>query len=151
VDHPTIAFVVVLAVLLVFSGVGSLLAPRLGRWVIPALVLYLVLLLAVLPVAQNVLLGYDLPLRLVAICLLFAPLGLLMGVPFPTGIAMLRRTAPSLIPWAWGVNGCASVVASILTALVALEWGFGVVLGGAAACYVVAWAILLWIRAATKS
>jgi hypothetical protein len=150
-DHPTIAFVAVLAVLLVSSGAGSLLAPSVGRWAIPALVLYLVLLFAVLPVVQDALLGRTLPVRLAAICVLLAPLGLLMGMPFPVGIALLRRVAPRLIPWAWSVNGCASVVASVLTALIALEFGFGAVLGGAAASYVAAWAILLRIRAARQS
>jgi hypothetical protein len=110
-----------------------------------------VLLLALLPVALDALLGYSLPIRLAAACLLLAPLGLLMGVPFPMGIALLRRIAPRLIPWAWGVNGCASVIASVLTALIALQWGFGAVLGLAAVCYVVAWAILRGIRAATES
>jgi hypothetical protein len=67
-----------------------------------------------------------------------APLGILMGMPFPKGIAWLERAAPDLIPWVWAVNGAVSVVASVLAALVALSVGFTVVLIAGALCYGVA-------------
>jgi hypothetical protein len=142
VDHPTVAFVTVIAVLLIFSGIGSLLAPKWRARAILALVLYLLLLLLILPVVSGALLGYSLGIRIVVACMFLAPLGLLMGVPFPMGIALLRHSAPSLIPWAWGVNGCTSVVASIGTVLIALQWGFGAVLALAIASYVLAWGVL---------
>jgi hypothetical protein len=143
VDHPTTAFATVVTVLLVASGVGSLLAPRARiQWVVPLLALYLVALLVLLPAAVDVLLGYSLATRLAVISLLLAPLGLLMGIPFPAGLALLRERSARLIPWAWGVNGCASVVASVLAPLIALEWGYGVVLGLATAVYVAAWLII---------
>jgi hypothetical protein len=142
VDHPTIAFVTVIAVLLTASGVGSLLAPRWRGRAIPVLVLYLLVLLLVLPAVSGVLLRCSLWVRVIAACAFLAPLGLLMGIPFPTGIALLRRSAPVLIPWAWGVNGCTSVITSIGTALIALQWGFNAVLGLAIAFYVLAWGIL---------
>jgi hypothetical protein len=62
-------------------------------------------------------------------------LGLLMGIPFPTGIAALKAGVPDLIPWAWAINGCASVLSSILAAMLALSWGFHGVLLLAAAAY----------------
>jgi hypothetical protein len=148
VDHPTFAFVTVVAVLLVSSGVGSLLASRLQASTILALVVYLVLLLTILPVVTGALLRCALLIRVAIACTFLAPLGLLMGVPFPAGIALLRRVAPSLIPWAWGVNGCTSVVASIGTALIALQWGFSVVLGLAVASYALAWWILRYLTSA---
>jgi hypothetical protein len=142
VDHPTIAFVTVVAVLLISSGIGSLFAPKRRGWAIPVLVLYLLVLLLVLPAVSGVLLGYPLWVRVIASCVFLAPLGLLMGIPFPTGIVLLQRSAPLLIPWAWGVNGCTSVITSIGTALIALQWGFSAVLGLAIASYVLAWGIL---------
>ena len=36
----------------------------------------------------------------------------------PIGIRILARSAPEIIPWAWGVNGIASVLASVLGAFV---------------------------------
>ena len=68
--------------------------------------------------------------------LTLAPLGMLMGLPFPLGLAWLDDHAPKLVPWAWAVNGCASVVASVLAAMLALEFGFSVVLWLGAAMYV---------------
>jgi hypothetical protein len=57
-----------------------------------------------------------------------------MGIPFPQGIAYLEQAAPRLIPWAWGINGCASVMAAILAAMGALTFGFsGVLVAGALA------------------
>ncbi|MEJ1464931.1 MAG: spermidine synthase [Candidatus Sedimenticola sp. (ex Thyasira tokunagai)] len=65
-----------------------------------------------------------------AICLiLIAPLGMAMGMPFPLGLSSLGDTAPQLIPWAWGINGCASVISALLAPLLAMEIGFsGVIL-----------------------
>ena len=58
---------------------------------------------------------------------LIAPLAFAMGMPFPLGLARTAEGAPSLVPWAWGVNGCASVVAAILATMLAIHLGFGVV------------------------
>ncbi len=80
-------------------------------------------------------LGLPLVTRFAISVISLAPLGVLMGIPFPKGIAWLERTSPDLIPWAWGVNGAVSVVASVLAALVALSAGFTVVLVAGAICY----------------
>jgi hypothetical protein len=66
----------------------------------------------------------------VALCVaLIAPLAFLMGMPFPLGVAALGARAPDLIPWAWAINGCASVVSAVLATLLAIHLGFtGVVL-----------------------
>ena len=63
------------------------------------------------------------------------------NVPFPGGLAWLRERAPGMIPWAWAVNGCASVLASILAALLALSAGFSWVLAAAALAYAGAWLV----------
>lgn len=146
-DHPTVAFVTVVTTMLVGSGIGSLLAPRLSpRWAIAALLAYLAVLMAAAPVVLDLLLGDPLWLRIAVTAALLAPLGLLMGVPFPAGIALLAGRSAPLVPLAWAINGCASVIASILAALIALEGGFRVVVGFAAACYVLAWLALGFAR-----
>ena len=58
-----------------------------------------------------------------------------MGIPFPLGLRELRRGGRDLLPWAWAVNGCASVVAASLATLIALSAGFATVLLVAATCY----------------
>jgi len=66
-----------------------------------------------------------------------------LGVPFPQGIAWLERRASGLIPWAWGVNGAASVIASVGAALLVLSFGFSWVLMVGALCYGGAWVVAL--------
>ncbi|MDP3937330.1 MAG: SAM-dependent methyltransferase, partial [Deltaproteobacteria bacterium] len=73
---------------------------------------------------------------------LIAPLAFFMGMPFPLGLAMLARRAPSLVPWAWGVNGCASVVGAVLATLVAMEAGQRTVVSLACALYLLSASIL---------
>ena len=58
-----------------------------------------------------------------------------MGLPFPLGLTRLAREAPAFVPWAWGLNGCASVVAAIAALLVALHAGLAATLLIALAIY----------------
>ena len=143
-DHPTYSFGVVLFAVLVFSGVGSLAAGRVGRhrgWAILALAAAaLVYALGTVPLVQLVL-GLPLVVRVVIAIASIAPLALLMGIPFPSGVAALEGRRPALVPWAWGANGYASVVGSGLAALMALSWGFSAVMLASAAAYLVAWAV----------
>jgi hypothetical protein len=138
--QPTYAITAVVSALLLFSGLGSLAAPRLAvRWTLPLLVAAILLYPLGLPVLFQIFLGAPLAVRLLATGLCLAPLGFLMGIPFPAGLAWLREPAPGLIPWAWAVNGCTSVLASVLAAMIALSAGFSWVLGAAALAYAGAW------------
>jgi spermidine synthase len=133
--HPVYAFATVLFSLLTFSGAGSLLSSRLPlRKTMVALCVLLVCYPVLLPQLFRLLLGGEFVLRLAAAVIALAPLGFLMGVPFPSGIRLAGRVAPGLVPWAWGVNGCASVLSSILAVMLAISQGFSRVLfvGGAA-------------------
>jgi hypothetical protein len=141
--QPVYAFAAVAAAVLLFSGLGSLAAPRLPiRRTLPLLAALILLYPLGLPVLFRALLGAPLAARVVATGFSLAPLGLLMGTAFPGGLAWLQERAPGLVPWAWAVNGCASVLASILAAMVALSAGFTAVLVAAAGAYVGAWLVL---------
>jgi hypothetical protein len=138
--HPAYALTTVLFALLLFSGVGSALSARLPLRVV--LVLLVLLILAyplLLPPLFAAALGLPLVGRIVVAVVVLAPAGLLMGVPFPAGLRRLEAAVPRRIPWAWGVNGAASVVASVLAALLALSFGFNWVLFSGALCYAAAW------------
>ena len=138
-DHPVYAFVAVLFGLLLSSGLGSAVASRLPlRRVLALLAVAALLYPLLLPLGFDWLLGWPLAARLAATAVALAPLGFLMGVPFPRGIAWLERRSPGLIPWAWGINGCASVVASVVAAMLALSAGFSWVLIAGAVCYALA-------------
>ena len=58
---------------------------------------------------------------------LIAPLAFAMGMPFPLGLASVAAQDETLLPWAWGVNGFASVVAAILATVLAIHLGFNAV------------------------
>ena len=143
-DHPVYSFAVVLFAVLVFSGIGSILTERLGGYQGRALLALgaLAFVYAVAaPQLADAVLKYPLAARVPLAILFIAPLALLMGMPFAGGIAALRTRRPALIPWAWGVNGYASVVGSVLAALMALSWGFLWVMLAAGAAYLAAWAL----------
>ncbi len=137
--QPVYSFATVLFGLLVFSGLGSWVAPRLqGRGSLALLAGLVLLYPWVLPWIFSQLIGLSFGLRLVAVMILLAPVGCLMGVPFPAGVAHLGRQAPGLIPWAWAINGCASVLSAVLAAMIGVSFGFTVVLMVGAVAYGVA-------------
>ena len=144
--HPTYALSVVLFSLLVFSGIGSLATERLinpGRRYL--LLLPFVALLAVLIAAgvatPHITHSYDgatTPVRIFTAAAILAPMGVLMGMPFPIGmkLASLRETAPTA--FFWGVNGATSVLASVFGVAIALQWGISLAFWVGVACYAAA-------------
>jgi hypothetical protein len=144
--HPVYALAVVLFGLLVFSALGSWRSSRIREADLEGAVrrhigflvaVLLVYAAALTPLFQDTV---DLPraVRIVVTLLLLAPLGLAMGVPMPSGIRALSLRSPDLIPWAWGINGAASVTGSIAALVVALFAGFTQVMLLGTAFYVVA-------------
>lgn len=71
--------------------------------------------------------------------LLIAPLAFFMGMPFPLALAKLSEIAPGMIPWAWGINGCSSVISAVLATLLAISIGFNAVIVLALLLYGAAW------------
>ncbi len=144
--HPAYAFAAVVTVLLLAAGWGSLLArkvpPRPTTWGI------LILLGVVTPYLTQALmplfLSWPVLFRVVGGGLLLTPLGVVMGMPFPWGLAILEKAHPESIPWAWAINGWSSVMASVLAALLALSWGFSAVLYLGAGAYLLAAVFYVW-------
>lgn len=129
--YPTYSLSVVLLTLLSSAGMGSF---AVGLWgsrpgsrparMFAALVAVTALHLFGLPALFHALLGTPLPLRVLVTVAALAPLGFVLGGFFPTGIAIVHATSPRLVPWAWGVNGSASVVGSVLAVVFAMSKGF---------------------------
>jgi hypothetical protein len=146
--QPVYGLTVVLFAVLLFSGLGSLASGQLPhRAALAALILVVLAYPLLLPRLFDQFLGYAFGMRVVVAILALAPLGFLLGVPFPRGIGWLEQRAGGLIPWAWGVNGAASVVASVGAALLALSLGFSLVLIAGAICYVGALLVVVIQRA----
>jgi len=155
--HPVYAVSTVLFSLLVSSGVGSYISGGLrlrdGRVLIP-IILFVCLLVGayrfLLPSVFSSILGQPMAIRILTLILLVAPLGLVLGMPFPTGMRLLNVFGSELIPWAWAVNGCASVLGSILPVIVALSFGFSVVVLLASATYLVGLLMIVSFQRAAK-
>lgn len=153
IGQPLLAIATGLAGFLAFAGAGSLFAQRSlagGARPLPmsiaiavgGIALALAWHFASFAVALSV--GGDWPpwLRASAGLLTVAPLAFAMGMPFPLGLSRLARAAPAFVPWAWGINGCASVLAAIAALLLAIEIGLVATLLVALALY--AFAALVW-------
>jgi len=148
--RPVYSLAVVLFSLLVFSGIGGALSGRLPeawlasglRRLLPILAALVAVYAMLLPPVIHALVQTGRPTRIIVSVVLLAPPALLMGVPMPAGIRMLLRRAPSLIPWAWGLNGAASVCGSVGALVLALLLGLKIALLTGSALYLGATACL---------
>ena len=160
--HPTYALTVVIFLMMLSSGAGSLMS---RRWIfrtelawIPFLLMILVLigyaffLSHVLATWVGLKFGY----RLAISAALLVPLGFVMGMPFPTGLRALTA-APSTTPadevgqdsaveWAWAMNAAASVLGSVLAMVIAIEFGLTATLACGAVSYLIAMLFLPVLR-----
>ena len=140
--HPVYAVAAVLAAFLVCSGLGSVWSDRLSAerawWIVGGLAALLVLYGMIMLSLVHRLQPAPLPLRALAAMTLLAPLAFLMGTPFPLGLRSLAGARVESVAWGWAANGFASVVATPLAALIALESGSRVLLLAAAAAYAAA-------------
>ncbi|QDH71305.1 class I SAM-dependent methyltransferase [Marilutibacter alkalisoli] len=147
VGHPLPAVAVGLGGFLLFAGAGSLavqcllvrMSPmRMTRWAVLAIALGLGWQFTVFATTHSIGASWPVAARALAGLIGIAPLAFAMGMPFPLGLARLARDAPAFVPWAWGINGCASVVAAIGALLLAMAIGLCMTLLVALALYVVA-------------
>ena len=150
--YPTYSLSVTIFSLLVFAAAGAVLArrgwgrPRRFLGTLLALTLALVALeVLALPWIRDRLLASPLAARVAVTALLQLPLGLVLGMYFPTGLELLRRREPRLIPWAWAVNGVASVAASVLAVVLGMAIGFSGVALIAAGVYLIGTLSLLGV------
>jgi spermidine synthase len=159
--YPVYALAVVLFALLLSSCFGSLLSVRFATrarrslgWVLAAIVAIVLAYDWLLPSVVESMLGAPLALRMALTVVLLAPVGLLMGMPYPLGITVLREFGEGLVPWAWALNGALSVVASVLAIFLGSRYGFSVALltgGGAYAAALAAMAIVGWQGGASQA
>ena len=146
--YPTYSLTVTLGSLLVFTGVGALLSGRYEhhrRRVVQGLVGLLAVLtlfyLFVLPQLTDSLLGLPLAARAAFAFIVLAPLGICLGAFMPLGlraISGLSEHPREYVAWGWAVNGFASVIGSVLSTILAMTFGFRVVLVLALGMYLIA-------------
>jgi spermidine synthase len=138
--QPLYAFSGVLACILVFSGLGSLVTQRVSDARLPraAAVALLAVALGVvghallMPSLLRSAMTLDLGARLLITFAVVAPLGFVMGMPLPLGMRLMEQRSPRAIAWAWGVNGSLSVLGTVLAMSTSVFFGItGTMLAGA--------------------
>lgn len=149
--NPVTAASVVIAGFLVFAGVGSRCSTSLSKALsrfrpkepqaatiltaVAGIAILSILYIFLIPGLFTWLAHLGDAGRVAVSMVLVAPLAFLMGMPFPLGLAILGASRPSHVPWAWGINGCASVLATVLASIVAIHFGFRIVVLLAVAFY----------------
>ena len=131
--QPVYSITSVLFSLLSSAGFGSLTFQRLFRegseqkWLVGLFSLLCVLIFTemfITPKILNAFLGLSMVQRFVISGLTIAPLGFILGMPFPFAVRVVGKRFPEAIPWGWGLNAYMTVVGSILCVLFALTMGF---------------------------
>jgi spermidine synthase len=158
--HPTYALTVVIFLLMLSSGAGSLFS---RRWLPRTELAWMPLLLVIIALLGNVFLlprglaawvGLGFAYRLAICGILLIPLGFVMGMPFPTGLRALATVSIPELPnrddnaveWAWAMNAAASVLGSVLAMMIAIQFGLTVTLACGLVAYVLALALLPTLR-----
>jgi spermine/spermidine synthase len=152
--HPVYSLTVTLFSLLLGTGLGAAWSRRvddgsLGRAATRALIV-----IAAVAVLAAVLSGpmidwavpFARPVRILIAIAVLLPIGVALGVPMPTGLRMLGRSAPDMVAWAWGMNGALSVVGATVAIFVAMNWGFAATLLTASAVYLIGLTALISIN-----
>jgi spermidine synthase len=152
--HPTYALTVVVFLMLLSGGVGSLLSrnwfaePR--RVVVALVFVVATLLISVFTLSRLLaaIVGLPFAVKLFVSAILIGPLGLAMGMPLPSGLRALSsdgersQTDDGAIEWAWAMNAAASVLGSVLAIVIAIRFGLNVTLAYAAVAYLAAIALI---------
>jgi spermidine synthase len=161
--HPTYALTVVIFLLLLSSGAGSLLS---RRWLSETARGWMPLILLVIAIALytwaltgllSSLIGLPFVVKLLVSGIVLVPLGFAMGMPFPTGLRTMANTTEVELPaselgdpanlednaveWAWAMNAASSVLGSVLAMVIAIHFGLNVTLACGVAAYMLALAL----------
>ncbi len=153
--HPLYAVAVALAGFLAFAGLGSGFASRFRRHIgngplsdlgpiwaaVIAIATIAICYTTLLPMLLAGWIALPESIRILLSLCLIAPLGFFMGMPFPLGLERVSARLPGLVPWAWGVSGCFSVIGVLVATLLAIHLGFTAVVAIAAVLYLFAGAL----------
>jgi hypothetical protein len=156
--HPTYGLSVVLFSLLLAGGAGSLAtrapgaegavpaapARPVGAGRLAGLLLSLALFGGATPRLIQAFAASHTPVRILLAVALLLPIGFFMGMAFPAGMSAAGTRFPGMAPWFWGVNGAASVCASVLATAISLSLGISAAFWSGFGCYVLALAAFAW-------
>ncbi|MCX7816666.1 MAG: hypothetical protein N2317_04035 [Syntrophales bacterium] len=134
----------VIAFVLLASGLGSYFTTKINSFkekieeihlvlIPPLMILYAILLY---PAIKHTM-GYPFIVKKILFIIFTFPPAFLMGMPFPLGVRSITHKNSHLFAWAWGVNGCFSVLGSVVSMIISVEWGFSSLLFFASFAYTI--------------
>ena len=150
--HPIYSISIVLAAFLINAGIGSTWSRHLVknysyqkviRWAISTIIVLSLLYIVILNPLFSWLIALPIVFKIGLSLILISPLAICMGMPFPLALSILGDNSgeqgQAYIPWAWGVNGCASVISAVLASILAIHLGFTIVILIAVSLYYFCW------------
>ncbi|WZL73995.1 hypothetical protein QBE52_04435 [Clostridiaceae bacterium 35-E11] len=149
--NPSLAFSVMLFSILVSSGIGSGLSGnkkvRSFTESSPSYLLLTAISIVIIQLNMSKIMSmtsdFDLVQKIITGSLTVLPMGVLMGIPFPTGIEKLRGITKNedMIPLMWGINGIFSVLGSVLAIMLSMKFGFNMTIYMGAMVYLLLYVV----------
>lgn len=147
IGQPVYTMLTVISTMLVSSGLGSILSFKIFKdkkfvYIFGMIVVLSLFIGIVAPYIFYALYGSSLFIRLLISVILIFPLGFMLGMPFPLGIASIPDKARGKIPLCWALNGFFSVISTTLTMIIAMMAGYMIIFILSAIIYLAAFLVL---------
>ena len=154
-SHPIYALGILLFALIASTGVGSYLSDRLPLTRKPWLFVYPIMaavsilgLRFLLSAVCPHLIVSPLATRIAACIAMIFPLGVVLGLCFPTGMRLAKELSAADTPWYWALNGVFGVLCSALAVFISIYLGVSINFYLAAGCYLTVSLAQVWFLAA---
>ena len=141
--HPVYSVAAVISFMLLISGIGSWYSSSLKtslfsiRKIVFIIAVILVLYTFGLASILKAGMGFGIGIKTLFSLILIGIPAFFMGMPFPLGLRYLSKKNEHELPWAWGINGCFSVISTSLATILAIEVGFSILILLGAAAYLI--------------
>ncbi len=140
--HPTYSLAAALFTMLLSSGIGSLLSGVNNKDIAAKSRVRFIILIAILiifglvtPYIIHSFREYSTEIRVLVSVLILFPMGLFLGMAFPVGMKLANIKNPGITPWLWGINGVMSVLATVISIIIAMNYGISASYWTGAFCY----------------
>jgi hypothetical protein len=155
--HPTYSLAAALFTMLLSSGIGSLLSGVNNKDIAKNIKIRFIILMAILiifglvtPYIIHSFREYSTEIRVLVSVLILFPMGLFLGMAFPVGMKLANIKNPGITPWLWGINGVMSVLATVVSIIIAMNYGISASYWTGAFCYLGAFTALLSFKNRTE-
>lgn len=143
--NPSYSISVIIFSLLLSAGAGSYYSDKIikffrGRMLYVSIFITIVLVIYSLFLFNLIYLSIEFPLlirALISLLLISIP-GIPMGIYFPLGLKKITSGNSEMAGWAWGANAFATVLGSVITVIISINWNFSAGLITAAFIYILA-------------